>query len=367
MKALRRLVGALLILLSVATGGSLVLRVLAEPLWQPFVAAGEDQIRAALDRALAEVATPERVAALIEGHLAGTPRNWAALDSLKALAQSRGIVLPMGLEEAIQKAREEDSSWTALAATCAACAWDMTQCPLDGTLICQGASILTPIPDVSGVVRAANSWALGQEIDRFDLALSVVGLTATAAVVVSGGGSGAVKAASGALRVAKGMGRVSARMVDYVVQVSARAIDMKLLAKGDVLKAVRLSELAPLVKTASHLDEVRGATDAATVLQLLPLVDDAEDAGRLARVAKAAGKETAASAEILGKARLFRTTLRWSGSLVRLVLGLVALIGGVAGALGHVALSLAARRAEARARRFVAQRDAALPPHFPPR
>ena len=339
MTSLRRLVTLALFLLSVATGGRLLWGVIHDPLWQPLVAASEAQVAAALDRALAAQSTPDRLTARIETLLVQDPRNWAALDSLESLAQTRGIALSPALQTALEAARAEDTGWMAQTAACAACAWDVAECPLDGTLLCQGAVVMTPLPDVAGVSRAAANWLSGEPIDRFDLTLSVVGLTATAAVLVSGGSSATVKAGAGALRMARGMGRLSGRFMDLVLTVSARAIDMPLLARGDLRAAVRVEELAPLVKIATHAEELSEATGLGGLVHLLPLIDDAQDAERLARVGKVAGKETLALAEILGKARLMRVTLRWSARLVEALGGFALLLGALTSALSHLVTS----------------------------
>lgn len=343
MRVLRRLVTLALLLLSIAGGGGLAWSVLQDPLWQPFRAAAGAELRAALDRDLARQASPERLASLIETHLAADPRNWVALQSLRDLAAARGIALPMGLVEAYDQASAEDAGWVAQAGTCAACAWDMASCPLNGVLLCQVAVQLTPVGDVAGLTRGGLDWYAGREIDRFDVVLSATGLAATAAVLVTGGGSAGVKAGAAALRLARGMGRLSAPFTRLVTEVSARAIDFAALHRLDFAKAIDLRALDPLLRIAGHADEIRSATDLPSLLHLLPLIDDAQDASKLALVTKVMGKETVAAAEILGKTRLLRASLRWSDAALQALAGVFALLSGLAQAVA-MTLTRALRR-----------------------
>lgn len=194
---MRRLVrlGMLVVLIgSLAATGVSTLRVLSDPTLTAIRTAAADEIIAATDAVLATDATPERLAALIETRLQETPRNWLALDALTDLVAERGIALPVSLLRRLSEARADDFSLLSQASACALCAYDPAQCSLSQVMMCQAPVALTPVGDIAGVTRAGVAYVSGDPIDQIDLALSVVGLGATAAVLASGGTSVVVKA-----------------------------------------------------------------------------------------------------------------------------------------------------------------------------
>lgn len=293
-------------------------RLATDPLWAPLVSRSEAEIRAAIDRMMAEEATPEAVAARIEARLGEQPRNWIALDALQDLAVERGIALPPELVARLDQIRAEDHGFMAEAVRCAACSWDVAACALDQVLVCYAPVAMTPVADIAGISRAGMAWASGTEIDEVDLALSVAGLGATAAILASGGSSATVKAGAGLLRMARGMGRLSPRLAGMVLDTARTGVDWARLpgvrSVDDLRGAIRTERFGALMSTADDLYAVRTATDMTTALHLLPLVDGAGDARRLAVASKALGPKVVGRAEVLGKGRLFRATLSWTNA-----------------------------------------------------
>ncbi len=353
LRALAR--GVLLVVLaaSLASTTLMAARIASDPLISPFAEAAADQILAATDRMLVQAATPETLHAHIANRLAESPRNWLALDALVALAAERGITLPDDLTDAVQIAREDDHSYYATVASCAACAYDPAQCSLSQVMICQAPIALTPIGDITGITRAGVSYATGTEVDQIDLALSVVGLGATAAVLASGGSSVVVKAGAGLAKLARRMGRLSPRLVTTATEAVRGGVNFAALPAvrnlDDLKAAIRMDAFAPLTNTLTDLERLRAATTTTTALHLLPLVDDAADARRLARAAEALGPKLVGRVEVLGKARLFRATLRLAETGWALVSGLAGLMLSaammLAGMVQHRLLRLLRRAA----------------------
>ncbi|MDZ4395029.1 hypothetical protein [Cypionkella sp.] len=315
-------------------------RIASDPLIAPFVEASKAQIAAATERMLITAATPETLSAHIANRLAETPRNWLALDALVDLAHERKIPLPSALNAAVQTAREDDHSYYATVTSCAACAYDPAQCSLSEVMICQASIALTPIGDIAGITRAGVAYASGDKVDQIDLALSVVGLGATAAILASGGSSGVVKAGASLAKLARKMGRLSPRLVDMAVTAARTGVNWASLpavrSVDDLTAAIHTEAFLPLTNTLTDLSRLNTATNATTALHLLPMVDDANDARRLANAAEALGPKLVGRAEVLGKSRLFRATLRFSetawalgAGLVGLMLSTASLIGGV--------------------------------------
>jgi hypothetical protein len=305
-------------------------RIASDPLLAPFVEASKDQIAATTERMLTSAATPETLSAHIANRLAEQPRNWLALDALVDLAYERKIAIPSALNAAVQTAREDDHSYYATVTSCAACAYDPAQCSLSEVMICQAPIALTPIGDIAGITRAGVAYASGSEVDQIDLALSVVGLGATAAILASSGTSGVVKAGASLAKLARKMGRLSPHLVEMALEAARTGVNWASLpavrSLDDLTAAIRSEAFLPLTNTLTDLSRLNTATDATTALHLLPMVDDAADARRLANAADALGPKLVGRAEVLGKARLLRATLRFSETAWALGAGLVGLM-----------------------------------------
>ena len=313
---------------------------LTDPLWAPFLTATEDEIRASVETMMAKEATPQAVSARIEARLSETPRrNWLALDSLHDLAADRGLMLSPDLAARFDELRAEDHGYISEATSCAICAWDVSTCSLEQALICNAPISLTPIGDLAGIGRAVIALARGNDVDKFDLALSVVGLGSTVAVLASGGSSATVKAGAGFLRMARGMGRLSSRLIEDAAEAVRSGVDLARLpgvrSADDLKGAVKLERFAGLMATADDLNNVRAATDMTTALHLLPLVDDANDARHLAVASKALGKKVVGEAEMLGKGRLFRATVHLSKAALQFIVTIHAFVVALALMVAH--------------------------------
>lgn len=327
-RGLRRIL-SLALLVSVALTLYAVARIWADPALSPYRDATADEIGAALDRHLADLA-PNAIPDRIAVRLAEEPRNWIALDALDTLAQERGQTLPPDLRAAFDAARAEDSGFFANAANCAACAYDPAACSLSNVFLCHAPIALTPIGDMAAITRGAIAHMAGEEVDRIDLTLAIVGLGATVTVVASGGTSLVAKAGASGLKLARNMGRLSPSLNATLVRAATEGVDWMALRRAgsldDIAASLRAEAFAPVVGIAADLERLRAATDTTTALHLLPLVDDATDATRLARAAEALGPRITARAEVLGKARLLRATVRLTDTALTLIGGLLGLL-----------------------------------------
>ena len=333
MRWLARTLLAAMLAGSVALTAVAVARIAANPALTPLRAATAAEIVAATDRMMAQVA-PERIVALAEARLDEAPRNWVALDALAGAAAERGLALP----GRFATLRAQDFGWAAQAGDCAACLWDIAACTLSNVLICKVPVLMTPVEDLRGIVKAGVDWGAGGTVDRLDLGLSVVGLGATAAIVASGGTSATVKAGTALVRAARGMRLLSPRLAGFVADTARAGLDMGALVRArraaDLAQVVRGEALAPLVRLAGDLGRMRRAAGTAGALHLLRLVDSGDEARRLADAAAALGPRTVGRAEVLGKARLMRATVRLGGTAWAALAGMIGLMLSVAAAIG---------------------------------
>lgn len=334
MKALTNTLLWLLLCGSLALTWQSAREVMQNPALTPLIERSAAEIVALTDRLVAREATPERLDALIRDRLAEHPRNWVALQGLAEVAAERRHPLPA----AYGQAWEEESGLVAAAQSCSQCMWDIAACGIETALLCKAPILLTPVDDLRGVLKAGVDYVAGQDVDQLDLGLSIIGLGATGALVATGGSSASIKAGTATIRLARGMGRLSpaltARLSAGLTEGIRWADVPRVRAKEDVARLLRADVLRPVADTLTDLGRVAAELGPVQALHLLPLVDDATDARRLAQAAQALGPKTVSRAEVLGKSRLLRATVRVTDTAI-------GLIAGVVGAMMSAAMMLA--------------------------
>ena len=234
------------------------------------------------------------------------------IESLLRLADARGIA-------PTDRAAAEGALAEATGAlACTRCALIPDACAsIRQVLACNLPLEMTPVGDVAALTRNGAAWATGGDVDELEAALAGAGLAATGAVLVSGGSSAGVKAGATLLRVGRRAGAVGKGLAD------------------DLLRLARTDRTA-FAAAATGLREMRAGVGTADALAILRHADNAAEAARLGRVAKAAGPEARPALAALGKARVLRLTVRLSDMLVGallLTLALAAQIGQMAGGM----------------------------------
>lgn len=348
---MRRLARLCLLLAAVANAAATAWVLSQNPFAAAFVMRTDGELRRALERAMAGKVTGEWLLPRLEVALAEGDRD--RLEMLAGLAATHGIALsPETLDRIGRELAPPDLVGRAV--ECAACAWDVRACPsLRFIAACALPVELTPAGDANALRRQAAHWIAGEEVDEIETGLALLGLGATASVVVSGGSSAVVKAGASVARLARRMGSLSpglTQLLREAAEVPVRWDRVAPLVSGRVPldEVVDLSRLARLGDVAGEVGSVAMRTSPAEALVLLRHVDSAEDAARLARLSAVTGPETRATIEVLGKARAFRALVRVS-DLALAAIGLVALLVAQVGA-ALASLLLAALRAALRPR-----------------
>lgn len=302
-----------------------------------------DEIVAATDRMVTAEATPERLTGLLATRLAENPRNWVALEAISDLYAERGFALP----ESYAAAWDEDSGLLVQTGDCLSCAWDISTCSLSTALLCKAPILLTPVEDLRGITKAGIDFASGAEVDRLDLGLSVVGLSATVLIAASGGTSATVKAGTALVRLARGMRLLTPRLTARLLAAFGDGIRWAALPSvrslDDLPALVRTDALAPVATTFADLGRTRAILGTSQTLHLLPLVDDAADARALARASEALGVRTVSRVELFGKTRLFRATMRVSSTAAELTAGVVGFMATLGAAIANLIQTLGFR------------------------
>ncbi|MGB3406199.1 MAG: hypothetical protein WBA67_01770 [Jannaschia sp.] len=321
--SLRLLRAAPLLATLAATGWAMS----TNPLAAPFMDRTTADLTLALERRVTRVATPE----WIEGALSDSvlSEDVERTEMLLGLADDLGHPVD---RDAAQALLDAQSGMLVQASACGSCMIDIARCQsVKQIAACAVPFEMSPLGDVNALRRAMVAWTAGENVDELDVGLALVGLGATAAIIVSGGSSATVKAGAGLLRLARRMGTVTPGLA-RVLKVPVRwdALPGYLVNRRTLAEVTEVAQLERAGAVVADLGRVREATSTAETLRLVRLVDGPEDAARLARVAEAMGPRTTRTFDVLGKGRVFRATLRLSraaaGTLVLLWLTIVQLV-----------------------------------------
>lgn len=336
---MRRLARAALTGMTLATGGATAATLTLNPFAQPLVERGTGEVRVALERAMAREVTAAWLAPRIEAALAEGDRD--RLEMLASLANRYGAGLAPEMWARIDAALAPPPL-AERASDCAACAVEIESCAtLSELAACALPFEMTVAGDVNALRRQAQVALGGGEVDRLEAGLALVGIGATLAVLATGGASYVLKAGATSLRLARRMGALTPGFGRVLGEAADLPVDWRAVLRGGTLAEITdIPKLERLARIAGDVGTIRTNTSAAEALVLLRHVESAEDAARLARLSAAAGPETRATMEVLGKTRAFRALTRVSESF----LAALALVTVLAAQLGMLALSLAGRR-----------------------
>lgn len=310
------------------------------PLARPLVARGAEDAGRVLDRMLAVHVTEAGLTADMEA--ATKAGDLDAIALTRDLAARRGVSLPPETMARAAAVEARANTLAARGAACASCAWDPATCDSVRRLAtCALPVEITPLGDLNALRRAAADHAAGRTIDRVDAGLGLVGLAATAGIVATGGTSAALKAGTGALRLAHRTGSltdpVRASLVAQAAATEWAQVPRLATGKARLADVTDAAQLARLGDMAGDMGDVARATSPADAIALLRLVDTPEDAADLARLARIEGPATRATAHGLGKARAFRALYRLSDAALA-ALALLSLLAAQVTALALWAL-----------------------------
>ena len=297
------------------------------PFAQPYRDRTEAELSVILDRELQTTLTPEIIEDRLNSALnRGEPDEATAI---LRLADGRGLAVSGEMRVRVTAAEETAQGWSA----CIACAISAENCPdLTRVATCNLPIELTPIGDAKAITRALTAYLAGSEIDQIDLALGVVGLGATLAILASGGSSATVKLGATTLRVARKTGAVSARMMGEITTIAKGAL--RLENAGPVVRGTKPmaalidgARAAQLTELATDMGRIATTLPPGEALSMLRLADSAPELARIARVTETAGGEARGTFAVLGKARVLRVAQRLTEAALLALALLIALAG----------------------------------------
>jgi len=289
------------------------------------------ELTASLNRTLAQAATPSQITKRLEALIARDPTPWLAINAVKDAADMREIQIPSAVLARINAAYEADHGLLQTSGKCISCGWDAANCELSAILLCRVPVDLTPIGDISGVLRESGNYALGNEVDKIDLTLSAVGLGATALAPATGGSSLAIKLGASTLKTTKKIGNLSPGLSRILAKSADDAIDWKALSHANPLDypealrtAINPDALKPVTDTLKAAGDIRSQTSVIEALHLMKYVESAQDAAKTAQISAALGPRTVSAFEVVGKSRLFRATLRYTDAAIGAIIATIA-------------------------------------------
>ena len=290
------------------------------PFVAPFVARGTDQLAITLEREMTRTVNPEWLVPRFQDAVAA--KDLDRIEMHIDLAQAYQIPLPPETLTLAGDIVAAQSGFVANSLSCAQCAVDISSCRSIAQLgACAVPFEVSPAGDLNALRRAGVNYATGAEVDGLDLGLALVGLGATAAIVVSGGTSGTIKLGAGLIRTARRLGSLTpdfARILGGAARlpVNWSRVPAHLGGRAPLDEITDTVQLARLGAIAADLGRLRRNTDTAQALVLMRHIDSAEDAARLARVSDAAGPNTRRIMQVLGKSRVFRAMVRLSDATI---------------------------------------------------
>ncbi len=335
LRSLWRAVLAGLLVVSLAWSGWSWWQLYSSPAGAWLVDRAEEQLDAVYTRALTRAATPDALGRAITENLAAEPRNWVALVALAELAVEQGVTLPPDVQTALTTARAQDHGFAAGSVNCAACAYDLRACGLGPELVCGVGVNLTVMGDMLSLSREGMAYLRGLPVDQVDVALSFVGIGATALIVATGGTSYAVKAGAGFLKIAHRTGRLAPDVARVFTRAFSEGVDWARLARGGrIADAARMDALRPALALAEDLGQMQARLGTGAALHVLRQADTATDVRALTRATRTLGPRSVAALEVLGKSRVLRLGLRWSDEVWQMVAGISAALSTLGGLLG---------------------------------
>ena len=308
-------------------------QIVQNPAVSALIDRSQSELTANMNRELAKAATPDRIKERLETLIQEDPTPWLAITAVQDVAKFRKIPIPSDLSDAIQTEYDLDHGFLQTSGKCISCGWDASNCELSAILLCRAPVDLTPVGDITGVIRESGNYALGRDVDKIDLTLSAIGLGATAIAPATGGSSLAIKLGASTLKTTKKIGNLSPGLSRMLTRSADEAIDWQNLSKSGVRdfpdtlrKSVNMDALTPVTDTLKSAGVIRGSTSVVETLHLMKYLDTSQDAARTARISNALGPRTVSAFEVVGKSRLLRSSLRYSDEMIGAILSAIAAV-----------------------------------------
>ena len=315
-----------------------------------FVERALDNITARIEKQISTQVSQESIESQLSELLEEATRNWLVIEAIEQIAVDRGVIIGLDLQDKRDTAYDEDHGFLIALKSCGACAANPAACKLTPELFCRAPIDLTPVGDVVGLIRESKNYIRGEDVDMFELGLSVVGLGAVVLVPLTGGTSATVKVGASMAKVAKRMDRISDPLLDIMIKTFRESIDWDIIAKSnfgnysaDIRRAIQPDAIRPAMMIIDDLGSIQKSVGVTDTLHLMKSIESPTDARAIARVAEVTKERTVGVIEVLGKNRVFRSTMRYSDEIIAGIVGVFGMFVALLGLLGSFLGSLSIR------------------------
>ncbi len=305
------------------------------PFAKPYVARMKAEAELALDQAIRAQMTPAWVAAELDRAVENEDLDRTEL--LLELVEHHRIPVAEAHTVRAEGFVDEETGIVAMARQCSACLADAAECrSMTVYMACNIPIEMTPAGDVRTLVQAGSNVATGEEVNRIDVTLAVVGLGAAALTPATGGSSYMIKVGATVLKVARKMGRLGrglGRILGKATRMPIRWSKMDEFVQTRKLSAIvdvrPLKEIGNIAKNLGTISKYANTSDA---IFLVKHVNSGKDAAEIARISRVAGKRTRGAVEVLGLKKAGAAIKRLS-NLFMLAVGLIIALAGQLAAL----------------------------------
>lgn len=306
----------------------------------------EDELQRNIERSLLVFADQEKVEQRLHQALMEKPTDWLVIDLMQEYAQEQQFILNTALLEQIKLRDSEERGYWAAAQDCWQCISDPEECPISFAQTCNIVTEMTPVGDVRSLIIEYGHWQNDQEIDQLNVALSVVGLGATAAAVGTAGSSLSIKVGAGFIKAAKNAKRLNNKLTRFLVRNVTGLLDFSKVPKGWVTEprllkqAINPEKYQSITKLAGGVGDMLHGVGFARTIKYVNKIDDANDAAKLGRLAKVSKSRGLVALEMMGKNRLLKQMSKYSRYAKTIIVTGTALLFSLIGVFFSTILSI---------------------------
>ena len=327
---------SLVLILSLISSLGSLYRIYRTPGFALFVEQPIQLVEAQVSRALFSAAEGGVIDAKLNALLAETSRNWYVIDAITDVVNDRSLEISSDTRLRVQNARDEDHGIINSAIKCSTCLLDISKCKITNVLICRAPAELTALGDISVLAHQAKNYITGDDVDEIELVLSSVGLGATVLAPLTGGSSISVKIGSATLKIAKQMGRLSPKLLDYLGQAAAYSLRNSSIVRSKpkstlskVEDAVQAKKIEQIRRMAADVGRTGNNVGSVGVIHLIGSVDTPRDAKAIASLSDVSRGSTVGVFEILGKNDVVRIALKFSDEALAVIVSVSAFLTSV--------------------------------------
>ena len=299
------------------------------------VANSKSEIEKRLNKFTLSKVTESKLEQKISSELSVKNRNWVIIQSLQNIALNNKYDISDELSEKIKVLYNKDHSLKKNLISCSQCALNSQNCDSSIALICGITIEMTSIGDIMSISRAGVDYVKGDPIDKIDVALSIIGISANGLALTSGGSLLPLKAGSSFLKIAYLSGNVSKEITRALRLSVSNGIEWsklpKVRSRDDLASVINVDTFKPVLDTSSSIGSIVSKTNSKQGMYLLKGSRSIDELKQIASVTDVLKDQTPGYFALLGKSRLLKITLKLSDEVYKIIKGIIGMIFSLLG------------------------------------